>query len=359
MVMSQRPGSIFCNHSSLTKQLKSFASNNQLKKIIAALGVDADLHIVGGLLRNFAEGAAASDCDLATKLYPELVAERCKQAGLQLYSTGLEHGTVTIHIDGENFEVTTFRTPGPRNQSVFSEDIATDLSGRDFTINAIAFSLNSLELLDPFDGLEDLKAKKLRAVGSANERIAEDPLRIMRMIRFGPAAGFAVEEDLSQAAKECCEGLKSVSPERIRVELEKLIVSEYSKAALQSMLDLGIMEVVLPEIIPAVGFEQNDFHTEDVFEHTLSVVEQAAPYLSVRLAALFHDLGKPHTLSIGEDGRRHFFNHERVSAELTGQIMQRLKFSKKKTKSVTNAVALHMRPLDCGPAGVRLSLIHI
>lgn len=356
--MSPNPGLISSTasglYNALTAELRLISASSKLQKIKQSLGEDAELYLVGGLIRNLACGKLPEDLDFACNLRPEQIISSLEKAKIPVYSTGLEHGTVTAHIQGENFEITTFRKPSKREDDRgFSEDIYTDLSGRDFTINAIAYSLSDQELVDPYNGISDLINAELRAVESARDRFQEDPLRILRMIRFGQAAGFKVSEETLTAGNSLVSLLKDVSIERIRVELEKILISPYVRQAFETMREVGILEFIFPEILPAIGFEQNEFHTEDVYKHTLSVIEQSAPLLRVRLSALFHDFGKPSTFSVGDDGRRHFYNHERVSKEMAIKIMRRLKFSKGLTKSVANIVALHMRPLRCGLPAVR------
>ena len=235
----------------------------------------------------------------------------------------------------------------------FSDSIEQDLSGRDFTINAIAYSVDDGELLDPFHGLDDLKAKRLKTVGSALDRFKEDALRILRMVRFGSAAGFTITKDVTDAAKALGENLKDISPERIKDELSKILVSDFPAFAFETLKECDLFKYIIPEIIPSIGFEQNEFHIHDVYGHTLDVIESTPPNLTLRLTALFHDLGKPATFSIGDDGRRHFYCHEQVSVEICKTVMQRLKFSNAEIQRVALLVAEHMRPINCGPAGVR------
>ena len=355
--MSQNPGSTSYTPSELKlklqRELAQFCQSKIIQTIIEALGPDAELHLVGGLIRNIALDKKPGDIDLASILEPEEAIRRLELAELSTYTTGMEHGTITINIDGQNIELTTFRKAGPRNICQFSKTIEEDLQGRDFTVNALAFNPVSEELIDPFNGLGDLIESKLNAVGEANDRLEEDPLRILRMIRFGPAMGFTVSEDLKEASKNLLINLDLVSIERVQVELSKILLSSSVRSAFDCMLEIGILERILPEILPSVDFEQNEFHIEDVYQHSMTVLENAAKKPQVRLAALFHDLGKPESLSVGEDGRRHFYNHEKFSADIAKSVMTRLKYPKALTKSVVKLVGFHMRPLACGPAGVR------
>ena len=250
-------------------------------------------------------------------------------------------------------EITTFRVPGKRTESKYSKTIEEDLAGRDFTINALAYNLINNELVDPYDGLADLAAKKLKAVGRAKERFSEDPLRIMRMIRIAAEYDLEIDPETFKAAKESVKEINSVSVERVRDELNRILLSSKVKVAFHQMYDLGLLHEIIPEMLVSYGFEQNEYHTEDVFNHILSVVEQSVPQLKVRLAALFHDFGKPASFLVGDDGRRHFYSHELISANLAEQVMKRLKYPKKLTQSVALLAKAHMRPLKCGPAAVR------
>ena len=333
--------------------LKSKASGPSLAQIRSALGSDAKLHIVGGTVRDLLLDKPPLEVDLAGALPPEQGLARLQAAGLKVVPTGLKHGTLTIVIDGEHFELTTFRRPSAREESRFADTIETDLSGRDFTINALAYDPERNLLLDPFGGMADLKFARLRAVGSAPERFKEDPLRILRMLRFGPAQGRAVEQETLAAAGEHRRLLSKVSIERITAEFSRILLSPNPRAALRTAQASGIMEEILPEFLPAVGFEQNEFHTQDVFEHSLSVLQAAPPDLILRLAALFHDIGKVHTLSTDASGRRHFYEHEAASARICKDFMTRWRFSNEQISAVNCLIALHMRPLGCGPAGVR------
>ena len=295
-----------------------------------------------------------SDLDLACALSPAETMALLEQAEIKVVATALKHGTLTAVFDRHNIEITSFRTPGgPSPRAASAPSIQDDLAGRDFTINAVAYSLNQNILIDPFGGVNDLSQRLLRAVGDAETRFLEDPLRIMRLIRFGPAQNFAVDQAVLNSAEKLAPSLESVSAERIRDELEKILVSRCPAQALRLMVDLGIMAVVLPEALPAVGFEQNKFHSQDVFEHSLSVIEKCPAVAALRLAALFHDLGKPASLSIEPSGERHFYEHEVVSSKICSAVMARLRFSGEMRDKVCSIVKLHMRPLECGAPGVR------
>lgn len=339
-------------------RLRSARESTAIRGIAEALGADSDLYLVGGTVRDCLSNHEPHDFDLASKLDPQTATDRLNAAGLRVIETGLKHGTVTVLADGRSVELTTFRIPGPHHQNYdhqnrYANDIGTDLGGRDFTINAVAYSVASCELCDPYQGQADLNAGVLRAVGDATMRFEEDPLRILRMIRFGPAAGRAVDPATWEAARTRVATISSVSVERIRSELERIILSPHAGAGLHAIEQVGLLALVLPELVPSVGFAQNDFHIHDVFEHTIWVLDRAPQERLVRLAALFHDAGKPATLSTDDQGRRHFYRHEELSETLARTAMERLKFSHADIADVAVLVRLHMRPLNCGAPGVR------
>ena len=320
-----------------------------LKKAIAP----AQIYLVGGSVRDAFLTTADTDLDVATSLTALEVKDRCTAQGIRIIETGIQHGTVLAVIDDVHIEVTTFRVPSSRDTHTTARDITTDLSGRDFTINALAFDLASSSLIDPFNGVQDLEEAIIRGVEDAEARFIEDPLRILRMIRFGPAQGRTIEHTTLEAAKKHVALLTKVSCERIKGELDRILMSPFPHRGVQAIHEIGGLPYTIPELIPAVGFEQNKFHIHDVFEHTLWVLERTPPHLILRWSAIFHDIGKPHTLSVDPDGSRHFYSHETVSEDLSKKRMKDLKFSTDDSRSIGLIVRHHMRPLDCGAPGVR------
>lgn len=331
--------------------LRAAASRPPLLEVIGALKADSNPHVVGGAIRDLLEEQTPTDFDLAVGIEPPEVVRRLANASVRVIETGLHHGTVMAVVEEAHIEITTFRVPG-QDSGHYSSSIEEDLAGRDFTINALAFDIRQARLLDPFNGAADLDAGVVRAVGDPTARFREDALRILRAVRFGPAAGRVIESRTAAAAREGARELRKISAERIRVELEKILLGE-ARAGFEALHQLGILEEVLPETLPSIDFAQNDFHTEDVFRHTLSVIERTPPERILRWTALFHDLGKPATLSTDAAGRRHFYRHEEVSTDLAKQVMERLKFSIDDQRAISLLVRHHMRPIECGPAGVR------
>lgn len=327
-------------------------SDARILRLKEAFVGKAQLFLVGGCVRDHILGKELKDLDLACHLDSSEILKILSSSDIRSIETGARHGTITAVVSGSNLEITTFRGNPVTNNNV-EEALISDLEKRDFSINAMAVSIPDGRFIDPLLGLGDLKSKVLRAPPPASERFKDDPLRILRMIRFGPSQRFAIEPSTYNAAKAQILELKKVSIERIQHEFSGILVSPAPREALALMLEIGLIELFFPEALPSVGFEQNDFHTETVFEHTLSVVENCPPDLKLRLAAFFHDLGKPHTLSIDEQGRRHFYEHERLSTDTVNQVMPRLRYSNDLTKSVATVVRYHMRPIDCGPSGIR------
>jgi tRNA nucleotidyltransferase (CCA-adding enzyme) len=332
--------------------LRRAIEETPLKTLISALS-PAQVYLVGGSVRDAFLTNADTDLDLATSLTALEIKERCDHHGIRIIETGIQHGTVLAVIDEVHIEVTTFRVPSSRDVHTAARDITTDLSGRDFTINALAFDVATHQFIDPFNGLSDLEHKIVRGVGSAEERFIEDPLRILRMIRFGDAQGRTIEESTLAAAQRQIALLERVSCERIKSELDKILMSPLPHLGVRRIHVIGGLPYTFPELIPSVGFEQNKFHIHDVFDHTLWVLERTPADPILRWSAIFHDIGKPHTLSVDPDGSRHFYSHETVSEELSKKRMKELRFSTDDTRAIASIVRHHMRPLDCGAPGVR------
>lgn len=339
----------------LVKKLESILGSHPYERLLSFLkSLTDEVYLVGGALRDSFLGKDIKDIDLTTPIAANELEEKLTKEKFRVIATGIEHGTLTVAIDGVNIEITTFREPSLREDSKYSDNIETDLSGRDFTINSIAYSIKSNKFIDPFNGIKDIEDKVLRATECPQSRLKEDPLRILRMLRFGPGYGFSIDNKTKEASKLISNELKNVSIERIREEFCEILKTDGIRNAFLKAKELNLLKEFIPEIIPTIDCEQNEFHTEDVFNHTLTVIERApSNSLLLRLTALFHDLGKPISLTVDEDGRRHFYKHEIIGADITYKTMGKLKFSKNLTKRVAKLVEYHMRPLDCGPAAIR------
>jgi uncharacterized domain HDIG len=303
-----------------------------------------DAYAVGGCIRDSILGRTPNDWDITTNCYPEKI--------ITLFShtipTGIKHGTITVMIDSEPFEVTTYRIDGEYSDNrhpdevIFTNSLEEDLSRRDFTVNAMAYN-NSTGIVDPFNGSEDLKYNIIKCVGNANNRFIEDALRMIRAIRFASQLNFNIDTATFDAIKENHGLISKVSVERIREELCKILLCEKPSAGIIALKDSGLLQYILPELTQTVGFDQrNPHHDKDVFYHTLAAVDYSSKDLVVRLGALFHDIGKPHCFSIDEKGIGHFYAHEIVGAEITEAIMKRLKFDNITIKKVLIMVKEHM-----------------
>ena len=284
---------------------------------------------VGGCVRDALLGMTPDDWDLTTDAPPE---QTIALFGTAAHPTGLQHGTITVALDGRNVEITTMRHDGAYRDNrhpesvTFTDRIEDDLARRDFTVNAMALAPDGT-IIDPFGGQLDLNQRVLRCVGSARTRFDEDALRILRLLRFAARLGFAVEGATAEAAREKRVLLDTVAAERVYSEMNKLLCGEHAAEVLLSFPD--VLGVVIPEILPCVGFDQrNPHHCFDVWEHTARSVGAAPPRRELRWTMLFHDLGKPHCLALDADGIGHFYGHTAISARLAEEIMARLRFEK-------------------------------
>ena len=305
-------------------------------------------YLVGGCVRDLLRGAEPDDYDMTSDARPE---EVMALFGADAHPTGLMHGTVTLVRGGFAVEHTTERCDGAYRDSRhpesvrFTGSIEEDLARRDFTVNAIALSADG-RLVDPFGGQADLRAGVLRCVGDPARRFGEDALRILRLLRFASVLGFSVEENTARAARERRDGLRAIAHERVCAELNKLLCGEHAAAVLLEYPD--ILGVVLPEILPCVGFDQrNPHHCYDVWEHTARAVGAAPPTRVLRWTMLLHDLGKPKCFTQDANGIGHFYGHTAVSAEMAEEIMAR--FADKKGgcfKTADDAEKLIKRPKE-------------
>jgi len=302
-------------------------------------------YLVGGAVRDILLARPHTDYDVATNAVPAQVVPLFRR----VIPTGIKHGTVTVPFKGITFEVTTFRTEtgysdGRRPDSVtFAPSIGEDLARRDFTINAIAYDLDSDRVEDPHDGRADLKRRLIRAIGDPAERFREDGLRPLRACRFAAQLGFTVDPATLAAIPGALDILARVSAERVRDEILKILESPVPSVGLALMKESGILAVVLPELLEGDGVVQGTLHCYDVFWHSLHACDAAPPGSPVlRLAALLHDVGKPRTRGTAPDGRPTFYGHEKVSEEMTRAILERLRLPNSVIKDTAHLVAHHM-----------------
>lgn len=325
------------------------------KKVLKILNeANHEAYIVGGAVRDIQMGLIPSDIDITTSANPEEVISLFPQN----YPSGIEFGTVTVMVDEESFEVTTFRTDGEyldgRRPEVvtFGKTIEEDLSRRDFTINAMAMDING-EIIDTFDGRNDLQKGIIKAVGNPVQRFSEDALRILRAFRFSARFRFTIEAETLNAIKETREGLILISTERIRDEIFKILMTDNVLNTFTVMYKTGVLDIILPEIAKMYGVEQNHpHHMYDVFTHTMISVENAPKDLTIRLAMLLHDIGKPYTKET-VDGVDRFHEHHLKSVEIAIDILSRLNVSNKIKNEVLELISLHDREIIESPKAVR------
>jgi len=311
------------------------------------------LYMVGGTVRDvLLNRGQSNDADLATDARPDeikqIVAPTQPNA---IVLVGERFGTVRLHYGSDIIEITTFRSerynPESRKPEVcFGHDLIEDLRRRDFTINAMARHPLSGEIIDPFHGREDLAAHLLRAVGDEPEkRFAEDPLRLLRAVRFAAQLDFTIESRTTHSILQQAPSLQKISRERIRDEMNKLLTSDHPALGLDLLVELGLMHWIIPEVLELKGVSQQarqGGRSKDVYAHVLRVVERSSPDLHTRWSALLHDIAKPRTRSV-EDGKVHFFGHEEVGAQMARVILKRLHFDRDFIESVSRVVQLHMR----------------
>lgn len=341
-----------------------------MNDVFESAGFDA--YLVGGAVRDFIMGRTPSDFDVATNAKPEEVMKLFKF----VVPTGIAHGTVTVHFNKNEIEVTTFRTESDYSDGrhpdkvEYAGHIEEDLSRRDFTMNAIAISLKDFSIVDPYGGQKDIKSKIIRTVGNPHERFMEDGLRPIRAIRFSSQLKFKIEQNTYKeiSDSDVLNKIKSISVERFRDEFLKLLKSEKPSAAILLLEETGILDMFIPQLQACRNCIQKDdrgYHIFDVFDHNIYACDGAPKEkILVRLAALFHDIGKPVVKTeVQENGLTiyHFFNHEKASSKITKEIMTFLKFSNQEIEHVCHLIENHMfnyQP-DWKDAAIRRFLVKV
>ncbi len=325
---------------------------DELGRRFAAAG--HELHLVGGSVRDALLGRLGDDLDFCTDARPETVLDLVKGWGEAIWTVGIEFGTVGVSRGGLRLEITTYRAEAydrvSRNPVVqYGDSLADDLVRRDFTVNAMAVSLPGHEFTDPYGGLQDLAARVLKTPGKPEDSFGDDPLRMLRAARFAAQLGFAVAPEVVEAMTAMADQITRITPERIRDELVKLVNGADPVTGLRLLVDTGLAAHVLPEL-PGMQLEIDEHHQhKDVYEHTLTVLQQAidleedGPDFVLRFAAIMHDIGKPATRRHESGGGVSFHHHEVVGAKMTRKRMRELRFSKDVTEAVANLVFLHLR----------------
>ena len=332
---------------------------HEIMSVIKEYG--ATSYVVGGCVRDSILGREPHDWDICTPALPGELLVEFEERGYKVIPTGLQHGTITVNLNDNNYEITTFRRDGQYSDGrhpdsvEFTSDLIYDLERRDFTINAMAYNPEE-GLIDPFNGCWDVQNRILRCVEDPNERFREDGLRILRALRFAVQLNFSIDSLTEEAMFNNKELINGLSMERINSEFAKVIDSEnITSFTFYSYND--IIAEFIPEVTSMVGFKQNNpYHYLDVFAHSCQVLTICRLYnadLITKLAAFFHDIGKPRCYQDDEDGVRHFKGHGKVSADMTDSIMRRLKFDNDTREKVVQLVYYHDASFEVGKKYVR------
>lgn len=316
-----------------------------------------ETYVVGGCIRDSLLGLEPHDWDICTSATPDEMLAICAERGVKTIETGLQHGTITVVIDGESYEFTTFRIDGKysdnrRPDSVtFTSDLHEDLARRDFTMNAMAYN-DLYGLIDPFNGEEALRRKEIVCVGDPADRFREDTLRVMRALRFASTYGFEIEENTAAAIHQFAPSLNNIAVERIQAELCKLLVG---KGVLDVLLDYSdVISTIIPELAPCIGFDQkNRYHEYTIYDHIAHAVSNyVGDDLSVKMALLLHDIGKPQCFTEDERGG-YFYGHGLPGHDLADAVTKRLRFDNKTRDEVLTLVLYHDSVIEPTPKAVR------
>lgn len=307
-----------------------------------------ELYLVGGPVRDLWLKRQPPDIDFATDATPDETLDLVRARADDVWRQGERFGTIGCRIEGIPMEITTFRTeryqPSSRHPEVtFAANIETDLSRRDFTVNAMAIRLPDKKAIDPFGGVADLTKRVLRTPVAPEDSFSDDPLRILRAFRFASQLGFDIAPEVIEAIRDLRHLITTVSAERIRDELSRLLVGEHPGKGLELADATGVAELFVPEL-SALKLEQDPVHKhKDVFHHTLAVIERTRPEVELRLAALFHDVGKPKTRKIDKDEGVSFHHHEVVGAKMARHRLKELRYPNNVVDAVSEVIRLHHR----------------
>lgn len=326
----------------------------ELFKKVQEIFEETPVYLVGGAVRDILLGNEPKDYDFCTSLEPDFIEASIKSSGRRAYLTGKRFGTIGCKIDGQMIEVTTFRSesyePNNRKPNVeFVTDITEDLSRRDFTINAMAIRLDNLKLIDPFNGQEDMKNKVLRCVGNPKIRFKEDPLRMLRAIRFATRFGLEIDKKTYEKIEHMAPSILDISKERWMMELDKILLEEEVRAGLLMLWHSKLFNYMIPELSLQFGYDQNSkYHPYTLDMHTSEVVNACPKDINLRWAALLHDIAKPfvRTDVIRPGGgcmpKTNYVNHEILGAEMVDRIATHLKWSNERREKVVALVRHHL-----------------
>ena len=342
------------------KHILCQSSNNALNTLNIIQESGGEAYLVGGCVRDMVLNQKPHDEDITTSLTPDQVISLFESKGYEVIPTGLQHGTVTVMMDGEGYEITTFRKDGDYSDGrhpdsvEFSTNVEDDCSRRDFTFNAMYY--DGKQIVDTYNGQKDIEDKVIRTVGDPNERFNEDALRMMRAVRFSSKLGFTIAPEVTASISKNKDLIHNVSAERIQAEMTKMLQGPNKRYALQTMQQTGLMKEVMPELDALKSVKQKSkYHYEDAFEHTMSVMDNCPDDVQVQYAAMFHDLGKGTTKQVDPDGTEHFKGHSIDSAKQADEICRRLKMSTADRETIVKLVKYHDRPDDAEMKNVRKS----
>lgn len=296
--------------------------------------------VYGACIRDSLLGIKPISWDICTNaLPPEIILFFDDRNGFAAIPAVHDYRNVSLIYQGESYRVSTFRTSEERR---FSDDLQDELKHQDFTLNSIAFNEEN-GLIDPLGGISDIENKVVRCAGSPLEKIIEDQTRILRAVRFETQLGFAMDDSLLQVILSLGNKIKFDNSPKVCNELTQILLTDKPSLSIRRLIKLGLLEHLIPELIPTIGFDiHSSFHDKDVFEHTLAVVDYTKPNLSLRLAALFHDIDKPNCLSIDDNGEGHCYGHANNSSQVARDVLARLHFDQKTINSVVALIKEHM-----------------
>ena len=326
-----------------------------------------DAYIIGGCVRDYILGIEPHDIDICTNAEPNTIVSILEDNNIHYTTVGIKYGTVVAHMNGEEYEITTFRSDGQYSDNrkpdsvQFEADLINDVLRRDFTINAIAYNPVTEEITDYTDGCVDIRNKILRCIGDPNKRFKEDALRILRALRFSIKFGFKIEDKTSDAIHANKNLLNNISKERITNEIEKILTC--GKPIHSIFIEYSdVIGVIIPEIVPCINFKQNNkYHKHDVYEHMLYVTDLCKTIdFDIKMAALLHDIGKPNAYSVDEQGYGHFYGHPEICAEIASEVLKnRFRLTSKQYNEIVTLIKYHDLEVSDTDKSVRRALVKL